>query len=219
MSDTWILVLFLLLLSAIYQIIVPRFTSGDIAASRRRLERTYEQEVGFPDELKFASGGEVVGVVGIPLDDDSIPLSGEKFHCDSPVALTGYPDEIYRNADGKLVAVDTVSIKAATGQVDSIDRVIQSTPSEQVQLSVYRYIMVHGLRQEAAEYGYIRRVDAQGNCLGYIGVPTLDDAEVESLTRQCKAVGRKEPGKLSPASGRVVCAGCEQKNACPHPLV
>lgn len=207
MSDTLILLSFLAAIWVILFFIAPTITDEDLAEGKRKARRRYEDEPGFPDELRFASGAEVALVEGMPLEEFAIPFGREHFHCDHPVALSGIPDEVYRKADGDLVAVDTKPIKSLMNY---------AYLSEQIQLSVYRYIIAHGLDQPAANYGYIRRVDDAGNCIEYVRVPLLSDAEVEDLVHRRKAIARKEVSDLAPAVDSAFCKGCPQAGICPH---
>lgn len=91
---------------------------------------------------------------------------------ESPLALHGRVDQVFKTKSQSLLLVDTKTRKRF--------RVYES---DIIQLSIYRYILLHQYKIAVEDYAYVRvQIDGRnGAIVKYIKVNLLSESEVEKL--------------------------------------
>lgn len=140
-------------------------------------------------------------------------LSEQNLHIERPVALSGRPDEVYRDSDGALVPVETKTRKRAA--VYNSDRIQLSHYAVMLAYADHDDLPRRGLvsrKRRVAPYGYVRCVTPAGT--HWRRTALLNETEVIQLAKRRVALER---GKVDPrfAYKAIFCRRCQFRATCP----
>lgn len=136
-------------------------------------------------------------------------LSEQDLHIDSPIQLSGRPDEVYVDRQGCLVPAETKTRKRA-----------RIHESDRIQLSAYGLLLRYashdnlpgGTPRPVATYGWVRVVTPHGT--RWLRTGLLSEADVIALAERRYALeaGRVQP---TPAHHPALCRRCDYRHQCP----
>ncbi|WP_375210953.1 hypothetical protein [Hyphococcus sp.] len=133
-------------------------------------------------------------------------LNEKTFRINHPVQLSGRPDQVWRRRDKKLIPVETKKRDYP-----------RAYPSDALQLSAQRFLIVHAGKARADEFaghGFVRAVAKNGGAR-FIRVPLFSDEDVIAHYQRTRALmaGKARP---SASPSKALCSGCGHRTRCPE---